>query len=198
MRRWHAEGLTAVKFEMSEGLGLSHPNMYPRLRFDSPLFERIWALAEELGLTVAVDPGPVGKNGCQPEELRRMASTYPGVRLVICHLGYPEADLKNDPAGYGLWRKMADLAELKNVWFDAASLPVVLGGEMFPFAGTLSLMREFADRYGSYKLLWGTDIPGALTHATVRQLIDALGDSPMFTEEEKELIFRTNAEKAYF
>ena len=51
IEHYHRRGLTVMKFEMSSGLGYTHSNMFPDLQFDSQLFEKIWAKAEELGIT---------------------------------------------------------------------------------------------------------------------------------------------------
>jgi hypothetical protein len=48
IENWHSRGLTVMKFEMSAGLGYTHPNMFPDLEFDSPLFKKIWVKATEL------------------------------------------------------------------------------------------------------------------------------------------------------
>ena len=37
LRAWRERGLTAVKFEMSEGLGYTNPGWYPDFRLDSPV-----------------------------------------------------------------------------------------------------------------------------------------------------------------
>ena len=52
MTYWAGRGLRSMKFECSRGLGYTHPNAYPKLRFDTPLFDRVFDRAEALGLTV--------------------------------------------------------------------------------------------------------------------------------------------------
>ena len=198
MRRCRGAGLTAVKFEMSAGLGLSHPNMYPDLKLDSPIFEDIWALAEDLGITIVIDPSRIGGNGYQVEAIGRMASRYSGTRLVICHLGFPDPDLKAHTDRYARWQEMTMLAELKNVWFDLAAFPAIFNEEDYPFQSALDLLREFIDAHGPIKAIWGSDIPSTLTYATYRQMINIFEKSPLFSESEKDCMFSTNAEKAYF
>ena len=198
MRRFSRAGLTVVKFEMSAGLGFSHPNMYPDLKFDSPLFQKIWTLSQDLGVTVTIDPSKIGGHGYQVEELGRMAEKFPDTRIVICHLGYPDADIKARPDRYHRWREMTNLAQFKNVWFDLAAMSALFSEEGYPYPTALSLLREFIDFHGPEKAVWGSDIPGTLTCATYRQMIDAFEKSPLFTESEKDHMFFQNAEKVYF
>lgn len=198
MRRCRAAGLTVVKFEMSVGLGMSNPHLYPELRFDSPLFHKIWALAEELGLTLTIDPSKIGGNGYQVEEISRMSGRFPGVHVVICHLGFPDPDMEDQPEKYKRWREMTDLAGQGNVWFDLAALPAIFSQDAYPYPSAMKRVKEFINRHSANRLLWGSDVPGTLVGATYRQLIDAFENCPLFTEAEKERMFRGNAETVYF
>jgi predicted TIM-barrel fold metal-dependent hydrolase len=198
MRRCRDAGLTVVKFEMSVGLGMSNPHLYPSLRFDSPLFHKIWALSEELGLTMTIDPSRIGENGYQVEAISRMAEKFPGVRVVICHLGFPDPDMADRPGRYARWLEMTDLASLRNVWFDLAALPAIFSNEDYPYPSAMKRVREFLDRHSAARLLWGSDVPGTLVCATYRQLIDVFEKCPLFSDDEKERMFWINAETVYF
>lgn len=192
------QGLTVIKFEMSTGLGYTHPNLYPNLKFDSPLMETVWAQAEELGLTAAIDTGPIGSPGYQVEALERMVRRYPALRFVICHLGFPYQGLRDDTAGFRRWQAMTGLAQYPNVWLDAAALPVLFSEEGYPYASAMQYLREFIDAHGAVKPVWGSDIPGTLNYGTYAQLAAIFESCPLFTNEEKGLLFYENAQKAYF
>lgn len=198
LRRCHSAGLTVMKFEMSVGLGLSNPNMYPTLKFDAPPITALWAEAEALGLTIVIDTSPIGGNGYQVEAIGAMAERHPGARLVLCHLGFPSKGLTEEPERYGRWLQMTALAQLPNVWFDFASLPALFPGEEYPYPTAQEYLRAFLDRHGPQKAIWATDVPGALVLATYRQLISAFDKSPLFSEEEKDAFFSKNAESAFF
>ena len=194
----HQRGLTVMKFEMSVGLGYSHPNMFPDLKFDSALFQMIWAKADELGITITIDPGPIGSPGYQVAELNRMVQMFPRLRFVICHLGFPSLSLKDDAAKYQRWKEMIGLAIYANVWFDISALPALFNQQGFPFPSAATFLLEFMSRFGAEKAIWGSDVPGTLCFATYAQLSDAFEGSTLFTEKEKDLLFFQNAQQAYF
>ena len=196
LRERAGQGFTALKFEMSAGLGYTNPGWYPDFRLDSPAMEPVWAAAAALGFTVAVDPGPVGGRTYQVEALEAVAAAYPDLRLVICHLGFPDV-----PMGPGerrdRWRRMAELARRDNVWFDFAALTDFCRAEAPAFPTPPKLVRAFADDYGAAKILWGSDAPGALCAADYGRLLAVYRDSPLFSEREKALLLGENARRAY-
>lgn len=196
LRAWHERGLTAVKFEMSEGLGYTNPGWYPDFRLDSPEMEPVYRLAGQLSVTVAVDPGPAGGRTYQTEALEHVTGAFPGTRFVICHLGFPQVPM-TDPARREAWRRMASLAGRPNVWFDFAALTDFCRKEAPDFPTPPKLVRAFADEFGAHKLLWGTDAPGALCAADYGRLLGLYRDSSLFTEAEKTLLLGENARLAY-
>ncbi len=196
LERWHDRGLTAIKFEMSEGLGYTNPGWYPDFRLDSPEMAPVYALAGRLGVTVTVDPGPAGGKTYQTEALEAVTAAFPGTRFVICHLGFPQVPMVS-PARREAWRRMASLAGRDNVWFDFAALTDFCRGEAPAFPTPPKLVRAFADEFGAHKLLWGTDAPGALCAADYGLLLSIYRDSPLFTEREKALLLGENALRAY-
>lgn len=196
LRAWYGRGLTAIKFEMSAGLGYTNPGWYPDFRLDDPAMAEVYALAGKLGVTVAVDPGPVGGKTYQTEALESVTAAFPETRFVICHLGFPDVPMP-DPAHREAWRRMASLAKRPNVWFDFAALTDFCRKEAPEFPTPPRLVRAFADEFGAHKLLWGTDAPGALQAADYARLLGVYRDSPLFTEKEKALLLGENACQAY-
>ncbi len=196
LRAWHGRGLTAVKFEMSAGLGYTNPGWYPDFRLDSAGMAPVYALAGKLGVTVTVDPGPVGGRTYQTEALEAAVSAFPETRFVVCHLGFPDVPM-TDPSRRSLWHAMASLAKRPNVWFDFAALTDFCRSEAPAFPTPPKLVRAFADEFGAHKLLWGTDAPGALCAADYGLLLSIYRDSPLFTEREKALLLGENALRAY-
>ena len=196
LRTWHSRGLTAIKFEMSEGLGYTNPGWYPDFRLDDPAMAPVYALAGELGVTVAVDPGRVGGRTYQTEALEAVTAAFPETRFVICHLGFPDVPMP-DPARREAWHRMASLAKRPNVWFDFAALTDFCREEAPDFPTPPRLVRDFADEFGAEKLLWGTDAPGALRAADYGRLLGVYRESPLFTEKEKAMLLGENAFQAY-
>ena len=196
LRARYGRGFTAIKFEMSSGLGYTNPGWYPDFRLDDPAMAEVYALAGKLGMTVAVDPGPVGGKTYQTEALENVTAAFPETRFVICHLGFPDVPMP-DPARREAWHRMASLAKRPNVWFDFAALTDFCRGEAPDFPTPPKLVRAFADEFGAEKLLWGTDAPGALRAAPYGHLLGVYKESPLFTEKEKALLLGENARRAY-
>ncbi|MBR3556236.1 MAG: amidohydrolase [Oscillospiraceae bacterium] len=196
LRHWHSRGLTALKFEMSEGLGYTNPGWYPDFRLDDPAMEPVYALAGKLGVTIAVDPGRVGGRTYQTAALEAVTAAFPATRFVICHLGFPDVPMP-DPARREAWHRMASLAKRPNVWFDFAALTDFCRKEAPDFPTPPRLVRAFADEFGAGKLLWGTDAPGALCTADYARLLGVYRDSPLFSASEKALLLGENARLAY-
>ncbi len=196
LRGWHDRGLSVIKFEMSEGLGYTNPGWYPDFRLDSPEMEPVYALAGELGVTVTVDPGPVGGRTYQTDALEAVTAAFPETRFVVCHLGFPDVPM-TEPTRREAWHRMASLARRDNVWFDFAALTDFCRAEAPAFPTPPKLVHAFADEFGAHKLLWGTDAPGALCAADYPRLLRLYADSPLFTEREKALLLGENALRAY-
>ncbi|WNM23597.1 amidohydrolase family protein [Demequina capsici] len=194
MERWRARGLTVIKTDMF-GVG----RLYPGTQLDSPLFESIYAKAEELGIVMAIDPFWIGEPTYQPEAIGRMVAKYPGVKFVICHLGVCQAQALADPAKREQWQRMTALAAADNVWFDIAAMPDMFDPvEPYPYQGALALIREFTSTYGSHKILFGSDILGELRLGAYQDFIDMYEDSDLFSDKEKDQLFFENADAVYF
>jgi predicted TIM-barrel fold metal-dependent hydrolase len=184
-----------VKFELSEGAGFC--GWYPDLRLDSPLFMRIWARAESLGLAVAIDPSHIGSKGYQVEELEKVVPAFPRLNFVICHLGFPYPGIEKNADDLARWERMLRLAGYGNVWFDISALSVFFRDEGYPFASAAAIVSKFTAHYGADKAVWGSDIPGALVFATYRQLLDMLTKSGRFAGSDLDRLLGVNARDAY-
>lgn len=196
MRHWYARGLRILKFEMSAGMGFCSPKAYPDFRFDDPVVSDMLALAQTLGITVTVDPSRIGGQGYQPEALYEAAVRMPELHLVICHLGYPATPIEDGPEK-ARWEQMLELARLCNVWFDVSAMPALFKADAYPYTDAVAAVANFIRTYGAKKAIWGTDIPGTLLNATYAQMVQMFEDSTQFSEEEKECLFRRNAQDAY-
>ena len=197
VERYADRGLRAIKFEMSPGLGYTHPNMYPDFRLDSPEMDAVYALAGERKITVTVDPSRIGGFAYQVEALDSAASRFPQTHFVICHLGFPDVPMAEGSEHWRRWREMIALGRHENVWFDVAALTDFYREEGCPFPTAQQMVRRVMDEFGAEKLLWGSDAPGTLSTVTYRQMMDLYLKSSLFTEAEKTALFCTSAVNAY-
>lgn len=196
MAYWVGQGLWGMKFEMHPKLGF--PGLYPDLDLASPLFMKIWAQAQQLGMPAVIDPNRIGGPGYQAEQLDRVATAFPELKMVICHLGYPGAWLERDAQAFARWRQMISLARHPNVWFDLAALTDLFAEEGYPYPRNMELVRLFAREYGADSLIWGSDVPGTYNNATYPQMMQLFERCDFFTERDKDMLFYQNAQTVYF
>ena len=154
---------------------------------------------ESKGLVLTLDLGAPGTRSYQTSAVRKLASEHSGLKIVICHLGQPSPVLNKDRNLLELWKDQITLGLLPNIWFDTASIPAYFQNECYPFPGGTKYFNYAIDIIGAGKILWGTDVPGLMVHATYRQLVQ-LGE--IYTENlplnDKSMVLYENARKVYF
>lgn len=187
------QGLSSVKIEMN-ALGM----LLPSFHFGLPVFDRVCAASAALGLPVTIDTGPITGPAYRVEDLAAAVSRHPKLTMVICHLGFPRPAPDSDPAVCRRWREMLALGKRENVYFDLAAMPDFFDAEGWPFPTALRYAREFIDLCGPDKLMWGSDAPGTLDHATYAQQIRMYEESGLFSGQELRYMFHDTAEKVYF
>lgn len=128
----------------------------------------------------------------QPEALAKIADSFPGLKLVVCHLLAPMEERKAE------WRKSLELLRKNNVWFDLAALPKIVATDSYPYPRVHELIREAKELVGADRLMWGTDAPFAAVLDTYEHLTDYLEKQEIFTEEELEGFYYKNAYHVYF
>ena len=82
--------------------------------------------------------------------------------------------------------------------FDLAALCLNSKPETFPYPTARGYVRDAADIVGAGRLLWGSDMPSAMTRDSYQHFIDFVADHPGLSGEEKEKILHDNAEKLFF
>jgi predicted TIM-barrel fold metal-dependent hydrolase len=110
---------------------------------DSPESEPLWRRAEELG---AVFNFLIREE--QLPQLERMAERFPGVPVVVDHMGYP--DIEGDTGN------LLRLARLPNVTVKVTEFYNHSRTKQYPYADVLPTVRRVYDAFGPRRLLWGT------------------------------------------
>lgn len=163
-------GFHVLKFEMSVSTGLV--GLYPDLRLDGEAMAWVWEEVERRGLVVTLDLGAVGSASYQTESVRTIVSRHPSLKIVIAHLAQPPIARKDDPQLDERWQEQVLLARHPNVWFDLSALPAYSADvDDYPYAIARDYLRRAVEMIGAHKIMWGTDAPGLLTHATYPQLL---------------------------
>lgn len=186
----------AVKLECSVPTGLC--GIHPGARLDDTELAWLWRELERVDLILVLDLGGIGSRSYQTQAVRSIAEKHPRLKIVIAHLGQPNLAAEADPAMWSRWEQQIDLGHLPNVWFDCASLIAYVHEEGFPFPSAARYLRLAVERIGAHKVMWGSDQPGTLVHATYRQYADLAKKHLQFlTRSEQSLVLGENAQKLF-
>jgi predicted TIM-barrel fold metal-dependent hydrolase len=184
-----------VRLEYWVGRGCRGLRLRPALAdegavFGAPSTFGLWEAAARLGVVVSVL--------CRPRHLKtigELASRFPGVKIVVDHLGHPDVAAGVDAL---LFRDLLALARYPNIFVKLSGF-YHFSAEPFPYAACWPLVREVLDQFGPRRLLWGSDFP----HCTVRggyenslRVIDeALAE---LSTQDRQSIFGGTAQSLYW
>jgi predicted TIM-barrel fold metal-dependent hydrolase len=88
--------------------------------------------------------------------LEDMASRFPGVKIVIDHLGKP--DLRaSDP--WAEFRKVFRLKRFPQVWVSASEPYELSLSKQYPYRDTYPFFKAVYEEFGAKQLIWGTGYP---------------------------------------
>jgi uncharacterized protein len=113
-----------------------------------PLLDEAWEQLAEAGAPVVLHAGAVADGSgneewCGPEPVRRLLTRFPGLRLVIAHMGTPDHDA------------FVEMAEANaGLWLDTAMIftdPPYLGPTPAHLIGRLAPLRD--------QIVFGSDFP---------------------------------------
>lgn len=184
------------EIDLTEATGLI--GLYPEARLDDQDLEWFWEESKQRSLVVTLDLGPIGGRAYQTQALRNILSHHPGLKIVIAHLGQPPLRAQKDEQLNQLWQEQILLARHPGVWLDMAALPAYAGYEDYPYPSACRFLRQAVELVGSDKILWGSDIPGLLNHATYSQLIGFVARHCDFlSESDQAKILGGNALQVY-
>ncbi len=146
----------------------------------------LWKEAERLGAVFNYYILPR-----QMPMLEDMAGRFPGVKIVIDHLGKP--DLKAaDP--WADFRKMFRLKKFPQVWVSASEPYELSLLKAFPYRDTIPYFKAVYEEFGPRQLIWGTGYPKPrweLPMDKELQFVDEVLD--FYTPADRELILGRNA-----
>jgi predicted TIM-barrel fold metal-dependent hydrolase len=145
--------------------------------------EPLWRRAEELG---AVLNFLIREE--QLPQLEAIASRFPGVPVVVDHMGYP--DIEGDTAN------LRRLARLPNVYVKVTEFYNHSKTKQFPYSDVLPTVRRVYDAFGPRRLLWGTGFVrgervGRIPYGQELELIRA--HVPFFSADDLEWILGRTA-----
>jgi predicted TIM-barrel fold metal-dependent hydrolase len=145
----------------------------------------LWKEAERLGAVFNYYILPQ-----QMPMLEDMAGRFPGVKIVIDHLGKP--DLKAaDP--WAEFRKMFRLKKFPQVWVSASEPYEISLTKEFPYRDTFPFFKATYDEFGPKQLIWGTGYPKPRWELPMDKELEFVESLDFYTPADRELILGKNA-----
>lgn len=129
-------------------------------------------------------------------DLDMLVEQFPDITYVICHMGADSC--------FGKGQSLSNFDHLielvagkKNVYFDTSTVPVYYDEE-YPFPTSTAYISKAYQKVGAGKMMWSTDYPGMLNHATYAELMHMLDRHCGIPAGDLEWIMGGNAEKLFF
>ncbi len=129
-------------------------------------------------------------------DLRTLIREFPKITYVICHMGADACFAPNAvKTAYDEILKL--VRDNPNVYIDTSTVPVYYGEE-YPFPSSVKVIRRCWREVGPEKMMWASDYPGMLNHATMAQLMGLTRTQCGIPEDELRLIMGENADRLFF
>ncbi len=161
------------------------PNTDPDRWLDDADQDALWEAAAEtqatIGLLIAWRQLP---------QADAMAARHPGVAIVIDHLGSPDY---SDPSSL---EHLLRLSERPNVFVKLSGFPHGTRAA-YPYTQAHPFIERVYRAFGAQRMMWGTDWPVCLPHATYRQAFDAAWELPFLSGDDRAWIFSKTARRAW-
>jgi len=123
--------------------------------------------------------------------LEEMAGRFPGVKIVVDHLGKPDLT-QADP--WPEFRKMFRLKRFPQVWISASEPYELSLTKEYPYRDTIPFFKATYEEFGGKQLIWGTGYPRPrweLPMDKELEFVDKVLD--FYTPEDRELLLGKNA-----
>lgn len=146
----------------------------------------LWREAERLGAVFNFYMLPH-----QMPMLEDMAGRFPGVKIVIDHLGKPNLKAR-DP--WKEFRKMFRLKRFPQVWVSASEPYEISITKKYPYRDTYPFYKAVYEEFGARKLIWGTGYPMPRWELPMNkelEFVDKYCD--FYTKKDRALILGKNA-----
>jgi predicted TIM-barrel fold metal-dependent hydrolase len=146
----------------------------------------LWREAEKLGAVFNYYILPH-----QMPMLEEMAERFPGVKIVIDHLGKPDLKL-DDP--WPEFRKMFKLKRFPQVWVSASEPYELSLTKEFPYRDTYPFFKATYEEFGPKQLIWGTGYPRPRWELPMDKELEFVDRHlDFYTDEDRELLLGKNA-----
>jgi predicted TIM-barrel fold metal-dependent hydrolase len=146
----------------------------------------LWREAERLGAVFNFYIRPH-----QIPMLAEMAARFPGVKVVVDHLGKPDLR-RRDP--WPEFRKMFALKKYPQVWISASEPYELSLTKQFPYRDTIPFFKAAYEEFGGRQLIWGTGYPRPRWELPMEKELEFVDDVlDFYTPEDRERLLGKNA-----
>lgn len=181
IRQWHERGLAGLRLFTGGSTKEFDPS-----ELDDPRSFAAWDLCAELKLPMCIQTGPVGL-----PQVTALARRFPGVAIILDHLGRPEVA---DGAPYARARSLFDLAALPNIYLKLT--PRIFGDVRKGDASPETFFPRVVEAFGAQRLAWGSNFP--TSPGTLAEILATAQDSlACLSAEDREWIFSKTARQLY-
>lgn len=148
VRGWREQpGALGFRLVLSAGSDVNHPDGGSWLLDGSA--DWFWPVAQECGVPVMVHCIDL------VDRIADIADRYPGLRLVIDHLGLP-TPARDAEVGLRV-EQLADVARRPNVAVKAGSIPCYTT-ESYPYPMMQGYLRRVVELFGAHRVFWASDV----------------------------------------
>lgn len=181
IRRWAEQGLAGLRLFTGGSTKEFDPS-----ELDDPRAFPAWELCGELGLPMCIQTGPVGL-----PQVTRLARRFPGVAIVLDHLGRPDV---TDGAPYAQAQSLFELAPLSNIHLKLT--PRIFADVGKGQASAETFFPRVVEAFGAQRLAWGSNFP--TSPGTLGEILEAAQRGlACLSEEDRDWIFGKTALQLY-
>jgi len=123
--------------------------------------------------------------------LEDMAGRFPGVKIVVDHLGKPDLSA---PDPWTDFRKMFRLKRFLQVWVSASEPYEISLTKQFPYRDTYPFFKATYEEFGPKQIIWGTGYPKPRWELRMDKELEFVNSAlDFYSPEDRELILGKNA-----
>ncbi len=125
-----------------------------------------------------------------------LAKKFPEIRFFLCHMG-ADACFGSTASPAAFDELLERFRVLPNVYMDSSTVPHYFQEE-YPFPSSAEIIMRGYRVFGPERILWASDYPGMLNHATMAELIGLVKKHCSIPESDLRLIMGENAQRLFF
>lgn len=131
----------------------------------APAYLALWSQAQKIGVPICLQLTPL-----YLPLVGEFAQRFPGVKIVLDHLGRPEPGSSPGDAGFASFLALCEIAQ---IYVKLSGLYYFSLGAA-PYEDTWKLLKKAVETFTPQRCLWGSDFPFVNQHWSYPDMIDTL------------------------